>query len=350
MNRYRAIIEYDRFFIALLFIQAAKINYFKALLPTKKMLKLTHQIQSLQKIMINLRKTIPILSVSLIAIFLYSCGGSGKTSEEQANSEFDAAQSQIVEEIDKVVHELPPPSEVPYLLQATGSDFNPELVNKLENAEKYYTSLDKSAFNLGGYATDIGYLATYDQVQDALKYMETCQKLSETIGIASAFDLDLMERFERNLSNRDSLSNLINLAMKMAEDKLEDTDRLSMVALVLSGSYIEGLYLSVMVVDTYPDDLLPEESKNLILEPLVRIIIDQRKSLIDVIALLKDLEQDEIISNVIAEFNILRSIYKDDVAAIEEKIHEGDPNFRLNKDMLANIIVEVKRIRADMIE
>lgn len=300
--------------------------------------------------MINLRKPITILSALLVAVLMYSCGGSGKTSEEQAQSEFDAAQSQIVEEIDKVVHELPPPSEVPYLLQATGSDFNPELVNKLENAERYYSSMDKSAFNLGGYATDIGYLATYGQVQDALKYMETCQKLAETIGVSSAFDLDLMERFERNLSNRDSLSNLINIALRMAETKLEDTDRLNMVALVLAGSYIEGLYLSVMVVDTYPDDLLPEESRNLILEPLVRIIIDQRKSLIDVIILLKDLEQDDIISNVIAEFNILRVLYEEDLSDIEDKISEGDPNFVLSKDLLGDIITEVKRIRADMIE
>ena len=180
--------------------------------------------------------------------------------------------------------------------------------------------------------------------------MEVCQKLAETIGVSSAFELDLMERFEQNLSNRDSLSNLINIAMTAAEEKLEDTDRLSMVALVLSGSYIEGLYLSVMVIDTYPDDLLPEESRNLILEPLVRIVIEQQKSLIDVIALLKDLEQDEIISNVIAEFNVLRLLYEDDVSDIEDKISEGDPNFVLSKDLLADITTEVKRIRADMIE
>ena len=138
--------------------------------------------------------------------------------------------------------------------------------------------------------------------------------------------------------------------MMSAEQKLEDSDKLTLVAMVLSGSYIEGLYLSVMVIDTYPDDLLTESQKNIILEPLMKVIIDQEKSLIDIIALLKDIEQDEIIANIIAEFSILRILYDDDVAAISDKIGGNDPKFVLKKEMLVNVISEVKRIRADMIK
>jgi hypothetical protein len=120
--------------------------------------------------------------------------------------------------------------------------------------------------------------------------------------------------------------------------------------MILSGSYIEGLYLSVMVIDTYPEDMLTENQRNLVLEPLMRVIIDQEKSLIDIIALLKDIEQDEIIANIIAEFSILRILYDDDVAAITDKIGGNDPKFVLKKEMLVDVISEVKRIRADMIE
>ncbi len=299
---------------------------------------------------INLKHTKTLLSLAIAAVFFYSCGDSGKKNNEAKTKAFDEAQSKVIDEIDKVIHELPPPSEVPYMLQATGADYNPSFPNKLENAEKYLNSMDKAALNLGAYATDIGYLTSNDKTQEALKYMEVCQKLADKIGISSAFDLDMMERFEKNLSNKDSLSNLINIAITMAEDKLEDSDKLNMVALILSGSYIEGLYLSVMVIDTYPDDLLSEQNKNLILEPLMKVIIDQEKSLIDIIALLKDIEQDDIIANIIAEFSILRILYDDDVAAINEKISGNDPNFVLTKDMLIDVITEVKRIRADMIK
>lgn len=303
--------------------------------------------------MMNVRHILNFFAVGALLFVVAACGNDKKKSKGELEAEaevFEQAENQLIEEIDKVVHDMPPPSEVPYMLMATGADFNPDIINPVENAKKYYNSADKAAMNLGAYAADIGYLSSYDQVQDALKYMEASQKLADQIGISSAFELEMMERFEKNLGNKDSLANLINYAMEVAEQKLEETDRLQMVALVLSGSYIEGLYLSVMVLDTYPEDLLPEESKNLILEPIVRVIIDQRKSLEDITQLLKDLESDPIIADVIAEFDILKELYKEDLKDIDERIKNSDPTLKLDKDLLVDIIKEVKRIRGEMVQ
>ncbi|MCV9385587.1 hypothetical protein [Reichenbachiella ulvae] len=303
--------------------------------------------------MMNVRHILNFFAVGALLFLVAACGDDKKKSKGELEAEaevFEEAENQLIEEIDKVVHDMPPPSEVPYMLMATGADFNADIINPVENAKKYYNSADKAAMNLGAYASDIGYLSSYDQVQDALKYMEASQKLADQIGISSAFELEMMERFEKNLGNKDSLANLINYAMEVAEQKLEETDRLQMVALVLSGSYIEGLYLSVMVLDTYPEDLLPEESKNLILEPIVRVIIDQRKSLEDITQLLKDLESDPIIADVIAEFDILKELYKEDLKNIDERIKNQDPTLKLDKELLVDIIKEVKRIRGEMVQ
>ena len=302
--------------------------------------------------MTNVKHNISFLSVLLAALVLVSCGDSKKKSQNELDAEAEVyaeAEKQLIDEIDKVVMDMPSPSEVPYLLMATGSDFNGALINDLNNASKYYNSPDKSAMNLGAYSTDIGYLSSYDQTQDALKYLESCQKLADQIGIASAFELDVMERFEKNIGNKDSLANIIDYAMEVAHEKLQATDRLQMVALVLSGSYIEGLYLSCMVLDTYPEDLLPEAQKNLILEPLVRVIIDQRKPLNDIIVLLKDLESDPVIATVIAEFDILNNLYEADLKNIDQRISDGDKTLVLSKDLLGDIIYEIKRIREDMV-
>ncbi|MFY0626887.1 MAG: hypothetical protein JXR07_11355 [Reichenbachiella sp.] len=303
--------------------------------------------------MTNVKRYTSLLPVLFAVFFVFSCGDDKKKSKGELEAEaevFDAAEKQLLSEIDKVVQDMPSPSEVPYMLMATGADFNKALVNPLENASKYYNSADKAAMNLGAYSTDIGYLSSYDKVQDALKYLETCQKLADQIGIASAFELELMERFESNLGNKDSLASLIDYAMEVAQEKLEATDRLTMVAMVLSGSYIEGLYLSCMVLETYPEDLLPEAQKNLILEPLVRVIIDQRKSLDDIIKLLKDLESDPIIAEVIAEFDILNALYEADLKDIDDRIASGDKTLVLSKKLLVDIIIETKRIRAEMVE
>lgn len=303
--------------------------------------------------MINIKQTLYTVSVGVFLLSMVACGGESKKSQSELDAQtkvYEEAENQIIKEIDKVVHDMPPPSEVPYLLMATGADFNQELINSIDNAPNYYSSADKSAMNLGAYASDIGYLSSYDKAQDALKYMEASQKLADQIGISSAFELSLMERFEKNIGNKDSLASLINYAMTMAEKKLEETDRLQMIALVLSGSYIEGLYLSSMVLDTYPEDLLTEESKNLVLEPLVRLIIEQRKSLDDIIVLLKDLESDPVIAKVISEFDILNIIYSKSLGDIDERIANQDPTLELNKALLADVIYEIKRIRGEMVK
>ena len=75
-----------------------------------------------------------IYSISVaMTLFLASCGGGSKTTESDANqsaagSEFDEAKSQIVSDINDVIKNLPPPAEVPYLLMATGSDFDVSLI------------------------------------------------------------------------------------------------------------------------------------------------------------------------------------------------------------------------------
>ena len=303
--------------------------------------------------MINVKQYYSFFSILLAALVVLSCGDSNKKSKSELEAEAEVyaeAEKQLIEEIDKVVMDMPSPSEVPYLLMATGADFSGSLINNIDNASKYYNSPDKAAMNLGAYSTDIGYLSSYDQTQDALKYLETCQKLADQIGVASAFELDVIERFEQNIGNKDSLANILDYAMEVAHEKLQATDRLQMVALVLSGSYIEGLYLSCMVLDTYPDDVLTPEQKNLVLEPLIRVIIDQRKPLNDIIVLLKDLETDPVIANVIAEFDILNNLYEADVKAIEEKIASGDKTLVLSAESLGDIIYEIKRIREDMIK
>jgi len=299
--------------------------------------------------MINKRHSISKFTSLLAVVILFSCTSEKKMKEEAHDELYKEAESKLINEIDKVVHDMPPPSEVPYMLMATGADFDKGLINPIDNAPKYYNTADKAAMNLGAYATDIGYLTSYDQFQDALKYMETCQKLADKIGIASAFELELMERFEKNVGNKDSLANLINYVMEVAEKKLEETDQLTMAAMVLSGSYIEGLYLSCMVLDTYPEDMLPVAQRNLILEPLVRVIIDQRAPLNDVIRLLKDLDSDPIIEEVVVEFDILKNLYEADLKNIDQRIKDQDKTLVLSKDLLVDIIREVKRIRQEMV-
>ena len=294
----------------------------------------------------SLTKNSPYI-IAIACVLQVSCSNPEKARLEAAAAEFSAAEEELISSIDKVIHDLPAPSEVPFTLEATGADFRVDFVNDLSKVDQYLTSNDKSALNLGVYATDIGYFSSYSQSQEALKYMEACQKLADKIGVSSAFDIKLMSRFEQNVGNNDSLAALVNDAMKIAEEKLEEADRLTMTALVLSGSFIEGLYISTRVIEDYPKDQLSEENRNIILEPLMRIVLDQKMALLDLISVLKHIEQDETITYLIVEMNVLRYQY-DELQALVDKINNNTGGVVLHQHDLRDITAEIKRIRKDI--
>ncbi|MDH5607989.1 MAG: hypothetical protein OEY56_00790 [Cyclobacteriaceae bacterium] len=293
------------------------------------------------------RKFLPLLIISL---FMLSCGGTKTESAntQEASDEFDEAKSQVISQINDVIKDLPPPSEVPYLLMATGSDFDPSLVNGLEKADSYTNPSYKAAINLGIYTSDVGYLTSYEKAQETLNYIGVCQKLAESLGIASAMDLRLMGRFERNLSNKDSLKILVDEIILNTNDRLNALDRMNVAGFVLTGTYMEGLYLSNKLIETYPNDL-PEESRNLILEPLIKIVIDQKPALDGLIVVLEGLAEDSDIAAVLADMKSLQTIYDSELTLVSEQISNNTGDMVLTADVLSSLNAQITKIRSKYI-
>ena len=261
---------------------------------------------------------------------------------------FSEAEQKLISDISKVISDLPPPSIVPNTLKKLGSEYDPDLVNSIGKIEEYQTDEDKAAMNLGVYATDVGYQVAYSQVEESLAHMEALQRLAETVGVSTAFDISLMEKYEQSMNNPDSLSSLLNNTMLLAEQRLESSDRLAMAGLVLTGSFVEGLYLVVRISEDYHGDNLTEQERNEKLQPLVKIILDQRQPLTDVIELMKDIPNHDGVLSMISELEILKVLYDSDLKEIEEAMN-GDANYVIAPSMLRNITSEVKRIRAAIV-
>ena len=286
------------------------------------------------------------------AVAFAACsGGATKESDAAASEEFDSAKEQVAASVNKVLEDLPPPSEVPYLLMQAGADFNEGVINSISNEKiaAYQKTFAGASLNLGVYATDIGYLTSYEQAEKALEYMGECQKLAAPVGVADAIDYGMISRFESNMDNKDSLATIINEVMQKAGDRLSELDELNSAALLLAGSWVEGIYISTQIVDQYPDDL-PEEVRNVLLSELVKIIMDQKTSLNDLIAVLNDVSGNDEVSNMITELGKVKEIYDGELAEIETKIAENTGDFVLLPSTLDNLAVEVSRIRNAIIE
>ncbi len=299
-------------------------------------------------------KLFPAVSFLVAFALLFSACSSGQKENAQNKQEFDEAEEQAAEEdtadvkgrIKSILAQLPPPSEVPYLLQATGAEYDQSIVNNISAADKYKSTSDKTALNLGVYASDIAYLSSYNQVQEALNFMNSAKALGDELGLNTVFNLETLDRFENNLGDKDSLGLIVNEVVEESNDQLTDNDRIKTAALILSGSFVEGLYLSTSIINNYPKDILPKDSRNIILIPLVRLILDQEKPLGNMIPFLQEVEQDAAIEQMTSRLQGLKAEY--DKLNIEESIRNNRGNELLSDENISNIAQLISEIRSDI--
>jgi hypothetical protein len=276
-----------------------------------------------------------ILNLALIA-----CGP--KEKDGDGANEFDDAKKSMSEKLDDFAYRIPPPTEIPYLLTATGAEFNASLINDKTKANQYASKTEKAALNLGVYTADIGYLTANEKTQEAIDYINTCKSLAESLGVMGSFDLEVMKKFEENISNKDSLAALLDKTLKQADQYLKDDSRTKLAALIVTGSFVEGLYISTSLVKTYPKDL-PAADRNLILTPIIRIILNQKNSVDDLLKMLQKVDQAEPVAGIVADMTALQTSYKS--LNIEEQIKNNRGDLVLTDKSLTEITAMVEKIR-----
>ncbi len=271
-----------------------------------------------------------------------SCSSPTKQDENEAE-EFDQAAEELQEQIEAIVYQIPPPSEIPYILQSTGVELDEGLVNDLDNVDNYQGDDDKSAMNLGVYATDVGYLSSYEKAQEALNYFSKMKGLADQVGVTTSVDTEVISRFEENLTSKDSLADIIDETLSNTDEHLKNSGRNRTAALVLAGSFTEGLYIASSLVKNYPRDILTEENRKLILIPLVRLILDQEKPLSDLNALLGSLESDATVDELKSMTADLMTQY--DALDIQEKIQNNEGVSLLEDEALVGLTDQISAIR-----
>ncbi|PZR05404.1 MAG: hypothetical protein DI539_25035, partial [Flavobacterium psychrophilum] len=248
-----------------------------------------------------------ILLTALVTLITWSCGSK---KEENTSEEFNQAEQTLQDQIKDVVYNIPSPTEIPYLLQATGAEFNPTLINDRKKVDQYASISDKAALNLGVYAADIGYLSSYDKTQEAIDYLNAAKSLADNIGVIGAFDTDLLTKFEANIANKDSLGALLNATVQKTDRYLKDDSRNKLASLMITGSFVEGLYISTGLIKSYPKNLLPDDARNLVLTPLIRVILEQQKSVSELLKMLSTVEQTEPVASIVADLTALEASYR----------------------------------------
>ena len=283
-------------------------------------------------------------SILALIVLVTACGPKEKKND---SDEFDDAEKALQKQIPDVVNNLPDPTEIPYLIAATGAEFNASLINDKSKAQMYGAKTEKAALNLGVYAADIGYLSSYEKTQETIDYITASKSLADNLGIMGSFDIEIMKRFEANVANKDSMAALLNETIKKADRYLRDDSRNKLAVLIVTGGFVEGLYISTGLVKTYPKDLSPAD-RNLILTPVMRIILKQKESVNELLKMLRTVDQVDPVTSIIKDLTTLQGHYNE--LNIEEQIRNNRGDLLLSDKNLVGITEVAAKLRKDITE
>ncbi len=293
-----------------------------------------------------MKSSFKVLSLLVLVSLIASCSG-GSSSNENEKSKEELAEEKTIQDLEKLMEDLPDPSLVPFTLKSVGANFDRAHINSLDKIESYKSNRDKMALNMGVYASDISYLAAYGHEEDCIDYLKASHSMAEFLGDSAIYNEDDLNEFRGHINdqNEDEIARILGKLFLETSLKMEEDHHLTMAGLALTGSFVEGLYQAVITLETFPDT--PENQK--LLEPLVKIVLGEEKALLDIIEVLNDLPFDDTIADMITELSILDRLYKGDLQEIEEKM-KSDPDFILTRDVMRDITLEVKRIRQRITE
>lgn len=205
-----------------------------------------------------------------------------------------------VEKFEMVISDIPFPFEILNDLYAHKVPFDQKGMNEVSNVSKY-NQYNSKALNLGVYGADLAYSVTYEEFQKMGAYVKTTKRLAEELNIPFAFDQSMMDKYSKFKDNKDSLTQIVYESYNQVDKALKNDERVGMAALVVTGSWLEGLYLSSK---TFLD--APKTADNI---SLYKVIGEQKQSLLIVIKLLDEYKKDAFVSGIIADLKDITSEY-----------------------------------------
>ncbi len=233
------------------------------------------------------------LIILLTLFMIISCKSGGNKTEtlEIDESELIEGELEISKEaIDDIIQSVSSPVEMAALVKDLGIEFSNRYLAPTDNVDKLSTSF-KQALNLGVFGADLGYLNMYNKTASVIEYISAIKTLADEIRVGQFFDFTILKRLAQNYQNLDSLMYMSLHSFNEMDQYLRDNNRSSLSALIITGVWIEGLYLATQVAKDSPHPDLAERigEQKIILEKLLLIVNNYSKDKLFA-DLLKDLQ------------------------------------------------------------
>ncbi len=235
-----------------------------------------------------------LLSVLFAALIIFAACNSGN---KKKNNATQIEKEEVETKVREFVYPLPTSYEIVEMLNKIEAAYIFGLANDPNNANSYFTE-KALALNLGIYGGDLSYASTYNQKQETLDYINASRKMLEGLNLTNAVDQDLPQQIEDNEDNKDALVEIISNSFYDTYDYLLKNDREPVSALVMTGGWVEGLYIATHI---------SEETLNSI--EMINIVLKQKEPLEKLIEILNKFSDDESIAQTIKDLQPLTTLY-----------------------------------------
>lgn len=240
---------------------------------------------------------------------------------------------------EEITYSLPSPLQIASIFKKSGLKYKAGITSDLKDPAKYTSNLSK-AINLGVYSADLSYAVLNKQNQEAMTYMKLSRQLADNLGMGTVFDQgNLSKRFEKNLSNEDSLAYIIAELQMVTDMYLDENDQQQITSIVFSGAWVESMYIGSKVYEKGKDKSLNGK------------LAEQMTILGSIINALKAEEKkDTAIGGLIADLVVVKDVY-DALPSVKNNSEgeDSEKELTLTDDEVSQLTSKIEALRVKFI-
>lgn len=292
--------------------------------------------------------------VLLSVLMLYGCGSCKENNGSDVGLEVPTEISNVGLEIDETIMEgfienMSSPVEMAALIKHLEVDYSNKYLAPTDALEDFTTN-NQQSLNLGIYSADLGYLNMYNKTNTVIDYIGAIKTLSDAISVGQFFDFTTLKRLAQNNQNLDSLMLISVQSFNQMDRYLREHNRTNLSVLIVTGVWIEGMYLVTEVYKEQPHPDLKER-------------IGEQKIILDKLMLfLENYKKDKYFQSLIAELAVLHEDLKQvkitiepgEIEATEENgqlvfIQHDVSMVEVSDELIVSIIEKTEQIRNKLI-
>ena len=233
------------------------------------------------------------------ALFITGCSGESAENDNNELTTLDTTDTMMDEDFEdlfespEIEYHLPSPLQVASIFKRSGLSYNSDATSDPNNANVYTGKLEQM-LNFGVYSADMAYCVMNEQSNEARIYLEKITYLAEKIGMEAVFEnKDLMDRFDANIEDKDSIEILMIDIHERTESYMDENDMQHQQAIHFAGAWTEGMSLGVYDFEKNPEkegvgNQITEQMS--ILNNIIKGLKDPRNDGMEIEWLISDLE------------------------------------------------------------